>query len=322
MAERRPCRPKPGFWGWLNQRLPVDVFLRSQLTEYYAPKNFNFWYFFGSLALLVLVMQLVTGIFLTMFYKVGENTAFDSVEFIMREVDFGWLLRYLHSTGASAFFLVVYLHMYRGMHVRLVQDPARAAVAVRHDHLPGAHGRGLHGLRAAVGQHVLLGRHGDHQPVRHDPGHRPGAGRVDSRRLRHRRCHAEPLLLAARRGGAAGAAVAGGAAPGGVARGGFQQSRRRRDQGQEGRTGHAARRHTVPSLLHRQGHRRYRGIPDAVLASWCSAVPTFGDLFLEKANFEPANPLSTPDPISPSWYFTPYYAILRVVPEQEHRGGC
>ena len=105
--------PKKGLWAWLNKRLPVDEFITEQLTGYYAPKNFNIWYFFGSLALFVLVMQLVTGIFLTMFYKPGELTSFDSVEYIMREVDFGWLIRYLHSTGASAFFIVVYLHMFR-----------------------------------------------------------------------------------------------------------------------------------------------------------------------------------------------------------------
>src|ERR1700723_3750897 len=109
-GQRRAVRS--GLWGWINERLPVDVFWRSQLSEYYAPKNFNFWYFFGSLALVALVLQLITGIFLTMFYKPGEATAFDSVEFIMREVQYGWLIRYLHSTGASAFFLVVYLLMY------------------------------------------------------------------------------------------------------------------------------------------------------------------------------------------------------------------
>src|ERR1700739_4425843 len=104
-----------GLWSWINKRFPAQVFIRSQMLEYYAPKNFNFWYFFGFIALAVLVIQLLTGIFLTMFYKVGEATSFDSVEFIMREVDFGWLIRYLHSTGASAFFLVIYLHMYRGL---------------------------------------------------------------------------------------------------------------------------------------------------------------------------------------------------------------
>src|SRR5215469_12132369 len=106
---------KQGFWGWLNKRLPVDEFITSQMTGYLAPKNFNIWYFFGSLALAVLVLQLLSGIYLTMFYKVGEATSFDSGEFIMREVDYGWLIRYLHSTGASAFFIVVYLHMYRAL---------------------------------------------------------------------------------------------------------------------------------------------------------------------------------------------------------------
>src|SRR6202007_795049 len=104
-----------GLGAGLNKRLPIDKLLAEQVTEYYAPKNFNIWYFFGSLALLVLALQLVTGIFLTMFYKPGELTSFDSVEFIMREVDYGWLIRYLHSTGASAFFIVVYLHMFRAL---------------------------------------------------------------------------------------------------------------------------------------------------------------------------------------------------------------
>src|SRR3984885_9220114 len=107
--------PQKGLWAWINKRLPVSDFISEQLTGYYAPKNFNIWYFFGSLALLVLVLQLATGIFLTMFYKVGEATSFDSVEYIMREVDWGWLIRYLHSTGASAFFIVVYLHMFRAL---------------------------------------------------------------------------------------------------------------------------------------------------------------------------------------------------------------
>src|SRR3569833_2902682 len=105
--------PRKGLLGWINKRIPVDEFIANQLTGYYAPKNFNIWYFFGSLAMLVLVMQLITGIFLTMFYKPGELTSFDSVEYIMREVNYGWLIRYLHSTGASAFFIVVYLHMFR-----------------------------------------------------------------------------------------------------------------------------------------------------------------------------------------------------------------
>ena len=100
---------------WIDARFPLTSNWKAHLTEYYAPKNFNFWYYFGSLAMLVLVNQLLTGIFLTMNYKPDASMAFASVEYIMRDVDFGWLIRYMHSTGASMFFVVVYLHMFRGM---------------------------------------------------------------------------------------------------------------------------------------------------------------------------------------------------------------
>ncbi len=103
------------FMEWIDKRFPMTATWRAHLSEYYAPKNFNFWYFFGSLALLVLVNQLITGIFLTMSYKPDSSLAFASVEYIMRDVDYGWLIRYMHSTGASMFFVVVYLHMFRGM---------------------------------------------------------------------------------------------------------------------------------------------------------------------------------------------------------------
>jgi len=100
---------------WIDQRFPLVSTWKEHLAEYYAPRNFNFWYYFGSLALLVLVIQIVTGIFLTMNYKPDASLAFASVEFIMREVPWGWLVRYMHSTGASAFFICVYLHMFRGL---------------------------------------------------------------------------------------------------------------------------------------------------------------------------------------------------------------
>ena len=100
---------------WIDARFPASKLWNEHLAEYYAPKNFNFWYFFGSLALLILVLQIVTGIFLTMHYKPDTSLAFASVEYIMRDVQWGWLIRYLHSTGASAFFVVVYLHMFRGL---------------------------------------------------------------------------------------------------------------------------------------------------------------------------------------------------------------
>lgn len=104
-----------GFMGWLDKRFPATSTWKAHVSEYYAPKNFNFWYFFGSLALLVLVLQILTGIFLVMHYKPDAERAFQSVEYIMREVPGGWLIRYMHSTGASMFFVVVYLHMLRGL---------------------------------------------------------------------------------------------------------------------------------------------------------------------------------------------------------------
>ncbi len=100
---------------WVDERFPLTASYKAHLSEYYAPKNFNFWYFFGSLALLVLVIQIVSGIFLTMHYKPDADLAFASVEYIMRDVEYGWLIRYIHSTGASMFFVVVYLHMFRGL---------------------------------------------------------------------------------------------------------------------------------------------------------------------------------------------------------------
>src|SRR5213079_2715981 len=100
---------------WIDNRFPATKLWNEHVGEYYAPKNFNFWYIFGSLSLVVLVMQIITGIFLTMHYKPDASLAFASVEYIMRDVPWGWLIRYMHSTGASAFFVVVYLHMFRGL---------------------------------------------------------------------------------------------------------------------------------------------------------------------------------------------------------------
>src|ERR1700712_4799657 len=119
MAEMQtaPAGAGPGqkLLTWVDNRFPLSKLYNEHMAQYYAPKNFNFWYVFGSLALLVLVMQILTGIFLTMHYKPDATKAFESVEYIMRDVPWGWLVRYMHSTGAWAFFIVVYLHMFRGM---------------------------------------------------------------------------------------------------------------------------------------------------------------------------------------------------------------
>jgi ubiquinol-cytochrome c reductase cytochrome b subunit len=307
--------PAGGFWGWLNYRLPIAEFWRSQASGYYAPKNFNFWYYFGSLALMVLVMQLVTGIFLTMFYKVGEATAFDSVEYIMREVRYGWLLRYLHSTGASAFFIVIYLHMFRGLLYGSYKAPrellwlfgmiiylALMAEAFLGYVLPWGNMSfwaaqviiNLFSTIPAIGPGLVEWIRGDY-------------GIADATLNRFFSLHvvAIPLVLlllvvlhlvALHEVGSNN--------PDGVD---IKKKKNEAGVPLDGIPFHPY--YTVKDLF---GAAVFLTLFVAVVFF----VPTFGDLFLEKANFEPANPLSTPDPISPSWYFTPYYAILRAVPNQ------
>ena len=306
---------KPGLMGWINKRLPVDQFVRSQLLDYYAPKNFNIWYFFGALSLLVLVIQLLSGIFLTMFYKVGDATAFDSVEYIMREVDYGWLVRYIHSTGASAFFVVVYLHMYRGLMYGSYKSPrellwlfgmlvylALMAEAFMGYVLPW-------GNMSYWGAQVIINLFSTIPVV--------GGGLVewirgdyaiaDSTLNRFFALHvaAVPLaiillvalhLVALRQVGSNN--------PDGI--------EIKANKGPDGKPIDGIPFHpyyTVKDLV---------GV-GAFLLAFCTVVffvPTFNGLFLEAANFEPANPVSTPEDITPSWYFTPYYAILRSIPNQ------
>jgi ubiquinol-cytochrome c reductase cytochrome b subunit len=306
---------KKGFLGWLNQRLPVDEFVKTQLTGYYAPKNFNIWYFFGSLALLVLVMQLVTGIFLTMFYKPGELTSFDSVEYIMREVDSGWLIRYLHSTGASAFFIVVYLHMFRALLYGSYKPPrellwifgmlvylALMAEAFMGYVLPWGNMSfwgaqvivNLFGTIPAIGPPLVEWIRGDY-------------GIADATLNRFFALHvvAIPLgllllvllhLVALRQTGSNN--------PDGV--------EIKKNLGPDG--------HPIDGIPF---HPYYTvkdivgvGVFFVLFSIIVFFVPTFGGLFLEGPNFDPANPMSTPEHIAPVWYFTPYYAILRAVPDQ------
>ncbi len=169
---------------WFNARAPGFMpFYRKHMSEYYAPKNFNFWYIFGVLATVVLVNQIVTGIFLTMHFKPSAAEAFASVEYIMRDVE--WRLADpLHAQHRRLAVLRRRLpaHVPRP-DVRLVPEAARTGVDPRHADLPGADGRSLHGLRAAVGPDVVLGRQGDHLAVRCDPGDRHRPDRMDHGRL-------------------------------------------------------------------------------------------------------------------------------------------
>ena len=321
-ATGAPARP-PGadatgrgsLWIWLNKRLPIGEFIESQLIGYYAPKNFNIWYFFGSLALLVLVMQLVTGIFLTMFYKPGELTSFDSVEYIMREVDYGWLIRYLHSTGASAFFIVVYLHMFRALLYGSYRAPrellwligmlvylALMAEAFMGYVLPWGNMSfwgaqvivNLFGTIPGIGKPLVEWIRGDY-------------GIADATLNRFFALHvaAIPLallllvmlhLVALRQTGSNnpdGIEIKAKLGPGG--------------KPLDGIPFHPY--YTVKDIVG-------VGVFLVLFALVVFFKPTLGGLFLEAPNFEPANPISTPEHITPVWYFTPYYALLRAVPDQ------
>jgi ubiquinol-cytochrome c reductase cytochrome b subunit len=306
---------KPGLWGWINKRLPAEQFVRSQLLEYYAPKNFNVWYFFGSLALLVLVIQLLSGIYLTMFYKVGEATAFDSVEYIMREVDYGWLIRYLHSTGASAFFIVVYLHMFRALIYGSYKAPrellwifgmlvylALMAEAFMGYVLPW-------GNMSYWGAQVIVNLFSTIPVV--GPGLvewiRGDYGIADATLNRFFALHvaAVPLalimlivlhLVALRQVGSNN--------PDGI--------EIKEHKGPDGKPIDGIPFHPYYTVKDVVGV----GVFLIAFAVVVFFMPTMNDIFLERPNFEEANPLSTPMHIAPVWYFTAFYAILRAVPDQ------
>jgi ubiquinol-cytochrome c reductase cytochrome b subunit len=305
---------KPGFWGWLNKRLPVQNFIQEQLLDYYAPKNFNIWYFFGSLALLVLVIQLLSGIYLTMFYKVGEATAFDSVEYIMREVDYGWLIRYIHSTGASAFFIVVYLHMYRALMYGSYKAPrellwlfgmfiylALMAEAFMGYVLPW-------GNMSYWGAQVIINLFGTIPVV--------GGGLVEWIRGDYAIADATLNRFFALHVAALPLAIILLVALHLVA---LRQVGSNNPDGKENKGADGKPIDGIP-------FHPYYTVKDVVgvgafLILFCVVmffVPTMNGLFLEHANFEPANPISTPAEIAPSWYFTPFYAVLRAVPDQKY----
>jgi ubiquinol-cytochrome c reductase cytochrome b subunit len=308
--------PAKGLRAWLNKRLPIDEFIASQLRGYYAPKNFNIWYFFGSLALLVLALQLVTGIFLAMFYKPGEATSFDSVQFIMREVPWGWLLRYLHSTGASFFFIVVYLHMFRALLYGSYRAPRELlwligmlvyltlmAEAFMGYVLPWGNMSfwgaqvivNLFGTVPLIGPDLTLWIRGDYSIA-------------DATLNRFFSLHVSALplallllvllhLVALRTTGSNN--------PDGIE---IKEKLGPDGHPLDGIPFHPY--YTVKDLVG-------VGLFLVVFAIVVFFVPTFGGLFLESPNFEPANALSTPPDITPVWYFTPYYAILRAVPNKE-----
>jgi ubiquinol-cytochrome c reductase cytochrome b subunit len=299
---------------WLNNRFPTafDAF-RVHMSEYYAPKNFNFWYFFGALSLLVLVIQIVTGIFLVMHYKPDAAKAFESVEYIMRDVPWGWMVRYMHSTGASAFFIVVYLHMFRGMIYGSYKKPRELvwifgcaiflclmAEAFMGYLLPWGQmsywgAQVIINLFAAipfVGNDLSLLIRGDYV-----------VGDATLNRFFSFHVIAVPLVLL---GLVAAHLLAlhdvGSNNPDGV------EIKAKKDP----KTG-------IP--LDGIPFHPYYSVHDimgvSVFLMLFTAViffaPEMGGYFLEYNNFIPADPLKTPAHIAPVWYFTPYYSMLRAV---------
>ncbi len=307
------------FVGWVDERFPLTKVWNEHLAQYYAPKNFNFWYYFGSLAILMLVNQIVTGIWLTMNYKPDAETAFASVEYIMRDVDWGWLLRYLHSTGASFFFIVVYLHMFRGLLYGSFQKPrellwilgmfiylALMAEAFMGYLLPWGQMSywgaqviiSLFGAVPVVGEDIALWIRGDYVIS-------------DATLNRFFAFHviALPLVLVML---VFVHIVA------------LHEVGSNNPDGVEIKKGPKGNRWADDKPADGIPFHPYYSVKDIVgvvvfLAVFSLVVfflPEFGGWFLEPDNFIPADPLKTPEHIVPLWYFTPFYAILRAVPDK------
>ena len=167
--------PKTGIGRWIDTRLPLPRLVYDSFVAYPVPRNLNYAYTFGGILSIMLVLQIITGIVLAMHYAPATSLAFDSVEHIMRDVNSGWLMRYLHANGASFFFIAVYLHIFRGLYYGFLQGAARAVVDPRRDHLPADDGHRLHGLRAAMGPDELLGCDRHHRLLYgHSAGRRIG----------------------------------------------------------------------------------------------------------------------------------------------------
>ena len=303
------------FIEWVDDRYPLMRSLREHLTEYYAPKNFNFMYYFGSLALLVLVVQIISGIWLTMHYKPDAQLAFDSVEHIMRDVNYGWLIRYIHAAGASAFFLVIYLHMFRGLMYGSFKKPrelvwiigmliylALMAEAFMGYVLP-------YGQMSYWGAQVIINLFTAVPYVGEDLAMwiRGGFSVSDPTLNRLFALHvaAVPIVLLLL---VAVHLVAlhevGSNNPDGV------DIKKNKDENgipKDGIPFHPY--YTVKDLF---GVSVFLFVVAAIIFYF----PTMNGYFLEHDNFKPADPMQTPAHIKPVWYFGTFYAILRAVPDK------
>lgn len=299
---------------WVDDRFPLTSNIKTHLTEYYAPKNFNFWYFFGSLALLVLVMQILTGIFLTMHYKPDAEFAFASVEYIMRDVSWGRVIRYMHSTGASMFFVVVYMHMFRGLIYGSYRNPRELIWLFGVGIFLALMGEAFFGYLLPWGQMSYWGAQVIINLFTSIPFIGPDISEwlrgdyvvSDATLNRFFAFHviALPLVLL---GLVAAHIIAlhevGSNNPDGV------EIKKNKDPVThiplDGIPFHPY--YTVKDIV---GVSVFLFVFSAIVFF----APEMGGYFLEANNFVPADPLKTPEHIAPVWYFTPFYSILRAVP--------
>ena len=304
-----------GLRDWVDARLPITRAWNTHMGEYYAPKNFNFWYYFGVFSLLVLVNQLLTGIWLTMNYVASAEQAFASVEYIMRDVDYGWILRYMHSTGASAFFVVVYLHMFRALIYGSYKKPRELiwifgmlifvvlmAEAFVGYVLPWGQMSywgaqviiSLFGAIPVVGESIVTWIRGDYL-----------ISGITLNRFFALHVVALPIVLLA-------LVVlhilalheVGSNNPDGV--------EIKKNKGPDGIPLDGIKFHPYYSVHDVQAIAVFLFVFCAVMFF----MPEMGGYFLEYANFEEADALKTPDHIAPVWYFTPFYSVLRAVPDK------
>jgi ubiquinol-cytochrome c reductase cytochrome b subunit len=304
-----------GLLGWIDARFPLSKMWYEHLAEYYAPKNFNFWYYFGSLALLILVMQIFTGVWLTMSYKPDAALAFNSVEYIMRDVNWGWLIRYMHSTGASLFFVVVYLHMFRGLIYGSFKKPRELIWIFGMIIYVCLMAEAFMGYLLPWGQMSYWGA----QVIISLFGAIPGVGDAlalwirgdfviaDATLNRFFAFHviAVPIVLLALV---------------------VLHILALHEVGSNNPDGVDIKKHKDANGIPLDGipFHPYYSVKDlvgvAVFLIIFSLIvffaPEMGGWFLERDNFIPADPLKTPEHIVPLWYFTPFYAILRAVPDK------
>lgn len=308
-------KPQKGLLGWINKRYPLAEFWRQHMSGYYAPRNFNFWYYFGAFSLLVFVSQIVSGIWLVMEYTPTADGSFSSVQHIMREVRYGWLLRFMHTTGASAFFVVVYLHMYRGLIYGSYQKPRELLWLIGMVIYMMLLMEAFTGYVLPWGQMSYWGA----AVITSFASALPYLGDLILTWLRggfsvsgvtlHRffslHVIAIPLLLAVLIFVHLVALhYVGSNNPDGI------DIKAKKDK--DG----------VP--LDGIPFHPYYTLKDLVgvvvfLMVFCTVMffmPMMGGLFIEPDNFVAANPMVTPPEISPVWYMTPFYAMLRAVPNK------